>query len=377
MNREAIVEVLNSIKDGTSEILSEIKSIQMWGYTVNIPLSHMFISQVAHKAGLDNNQAPFTANCDEGANWFRAKKKYKMGWNYGGSYTPQAGDVVYFSSTHQQADATSAGYVVEWDGALLQVVYYYNGHIVTEMRYMSEDIIGFGIFDYYYYNEVQQKGLEVTPISTAIANDELQVYGVPNDMSIVMGKIKKGMSTEVIEVVDGGWLKVLWRISPKGYGFIKPNCQLIPHVDSYQEQRQVLFKVGERVQSKATRSFQYPTVAKGRPRVCKPCSVTIEEVDVQKKMYKVSGPACKGWIYQKDVDFIKQSEYNGVIGEVTKFVTELRVGPGTEFTKVQQWPQLVKGNRVDILSELDGWYQVVICGVKGYVNSEHIKLMEV
>lgn len=367
----AVEGVLNSISNDSHEILSELKSSQIWGHTVDIPLSHLFVSHVAHKAGLDRNQAPFTANCDEGANWFRAKRKYEMGWNYGGSYIPQVGDVVYFSSTHQQADATNVGYVLEWDGALLQVMYHCGGRISTHYQYMSEDIIGFGIFDYYYYDR-ENTDDKIKYTSTAIANDELQVYGIPNDASAIMGTIKMGASAEVIEIMDTGWLKVRWMLSPKGYGYIKPNCKILPHMESYQEQSHILFKVGDRVQSKALKSFQHNSVTKGKPKKCNPCSVTIEDVDVNKKMYKVSGPACKGWIYQKDVDFIRQSEYSNTIGEITNHITELRVGPGTEFTKVQQWPQLVKGNRVDILAEIDGWYQVAICGIKGYVNSNCI-----
>ena len=54
---------------------------------------HAFVSWCANECGfIESNIIPKTAACETGRQWFIHKQQYQKA----GSYTPQAGDIIYF-----------------------------------------------------------------------------------------------------------------------------------------------------------------------------------------------------------------------------------------------------------------------------------------
>ena len=73
------------------------------------------------------------------------------------------------------------------------------------------------------------------------------------------------------------------------------------------------------------------------------------------------------------------STYKVWVGKVTASSLNVRTGPGAEYSRLSAWPQLGKGNLVDVLGTAkakDGgtWYKIRIAAkYDGYVNSAYLK----
>lgn len=62
------------------------------------------------------------------------------------------------------------------------------------------------------------------------------------------------------------------------------------------------------------------------------------------------------------------------VGECTGDNVNVRKGPGISYGVIGGWPQLDKGNRVDVLEKIGSWHMVRIAGVHiGYVYEKYIK----
>lgn len=57
-----------------------------------------FQAYCAEQLGVLNTAIPKTNNCAEAVNWYKNKGQFKYGIYYGGSYTPKAGDLVFYYS---------------------------------------------------------------------------------------------------------------------------------------------------------------------------------------------------------------------------------------------------------------------------------------
>jgi len=95
--RAKVVQLVQQTLEHPFECIMEISKYVIWNYTLGVPYSHIWTSYIANKGGLTDSQAPFTASCDKGANWFRIRKRYKLGQAYGGDYVPCPGDYIYCS----------------------------------------------------------------------------------------------------------------------------------------------------------------------------------------------------------------------------------------------------------------------------------------
>ena len=73
------------------------------------------------------------------------------------------------------------------------------------------------------------------------------------------------------------------------------------------------------------------------------------------------------------------TSYKVWVGKVTASTLNVRTGPGAEYARLKAWPQLGKGNLVDVLGTAkakDGgtWYKIRIANKHiGYVNSAYLK----
>ena len=62
------------------------------------------------------------------------------------------------------------------------------------------------------------------------------------------------------------------------------------------------------------------------------------------------------------------------VGEATVNGLNVRTGPGTNYSKLAAWPQLGKGNLVDVCDSVSGWYYVRIATKHyGWVSASYLK----
>lgn len=90
--------------------------------TTNVAWCAMFVSWCADQAGISTSIIPKHADCDAGMKWFKSQGLWYNSACFGGSYTPQPGDIVYYSTTHSQTDATHVGIVTGVSGNYLQTI---------------------------------------------------------------------------------------------------------------------------------------------------------------------------------------------------------------------------------------------------------------
>lgn len=328
--RNEVVSLVRQMLEHPFECIKAISKYARDNYITDVPYSHIWTSYTANEMSLDYTQAPLTASCDKGANWFRRRKRYKLGQAHGGDYIPCPGDYIYLSSTYEQADATDVGIVLSNDGTLVTLVHWENGCPKERTCYLHDPIIiGCGIPDYEDVNKIEMPELATKGNAVVIIGEECYVHIGPGSETGRIGTLKKGHAVEVLTMQPNGWLKVVWGLAPSGYAFVDNT------------------------------KFLHKTIKDEE------CPYHVEN-------------KTKGW-GQKAVDFITKQGYNQPRSEIVEDKACLRVGPGKEFTKVQKWPQMAVGNAVDVTEQdIDddgnGWYLVTICGVKGYVERRCVNI---
>jgi len=105
-----------------------------------------FVSWCANQAGISTNIIPKYASCALGKEWFESRGQFK----YKGSYTPKAGDVIFFLSD----GASHTGLVIACEGG---TVYTIEGNTANKVakRYYSlnkSTITGYGVPNYPKYD---------------------------------------------------------------------------------------------------------------------------------------------------------------------------------------------------------------------------------
>jgi LysM repeat protein len=100
-----------------------------------------------YTAGVAKTIVPYFASCDVGMNWFKNKNQFKKAKAYGGTYTPVAGDIVFFSSKYDQNDSTHVGIVTGVSGSTLKTIEGNTSDAVHERSYdlSNKYILGYGV----------------------------------------------------------------------------------------------------------------------------------------------------------------------------------------------------------------------------------------
>lgn len=150
--RDTLIQVARA-EVGTAETGNNNVKYNTWyyGHEVNgssYAWCHAFVAWCADQAGMLGTYIPKTAGCDEGKNWYSNKGWYRKSAAYGGNYTPQAGDIIYFSGGYTQSDSTHVGIVYKVDSSN---VYYINGNCSDKVKDSqkpldSKYIIGYGAY---------------------------------------------------------------------------------------------------------------------------------------------------------------------------------------------------------------------------------------
>ncbi len=138
---------------GTCEPTGDDKYIKVYntltkaGFSMTVAWCAIFVTWVMYTAGVAKTIVPYFASCDVGMNWFKNKRQFKTGKAYGGTYTPQAGDIVFFSSKYDQNDSTHVGIVTGVSGNTLKTIEGNTSDAVLERSYdlSNKYILGYGV----------------------------------------------------------------------------------------------------------------------------------------------------------------------------------------------------------------------------------------
>lgn len=138
---------------GTCEPTGDDKYIKVYntltgaGFSMTVAWCAIFVTWVMYTAGVAKTIVPYFASCDVGMNWFKNKNQFKKAKAYGGTYTPQAGDIVFFSSKYDQSDSTHVGIVTGTSGNTLKTIEGNTSDAVHERSYDLSDkyILGYGV----------------------------------------------------------------------------------------------------------------------------------------------------------------------------------------------------------------------------------------
>lgn len=362
--------------------------LKTWSFSMSVAWCHIFATYAGVMAGLTKNEMPMTAGCDEGMNWFKNRKQWKDSLAYGGNYIPKKGDMVYYSSTHNQNDSTHVGWCKSCDGTLMVVAEgNYSNKVKERTIYLSDPyILGFGIIN---FPDEEKKDdslsnpLRGSGIGTAVALATMNVRTGPGTSYTPVGYISKGKSVEVLAIEENNWLKVVWDIAEGGFAYVsnaQPYFDVTWNNEGFKPKEE--YTIGTIVQFNGNKHYSSSASTKGKS--CKPGRAKISQYapgKIHPYHLVATGESTSnvyGWVDASDVSPLPQNGYTPWVGKVDNCsVLNVRTGAGTEYGKLQAWPQLRKGNLVDVLGEVKAstgktWYYVSIQGNKGYVHSAYI-----
>ena len=110
---------------------------------------NIFVSWCAGQVpGMLGTLIPKAAACDVSMNWYRKKGWYKKAAGYGGTYVPQPGDIIYFSSGHTQNHSSHIGIVYAVSNGKVSYTNGNHGNKVADTTKPLNDlyIIGYGVY---------------------------------------------------------------------------------------------------------------------------------------------------------------------------------------------------------------------------------------
>ena len=183
----------------------------------NYPWCAAFVSWCANQAGVPTSVIPKHCGCTAGMQWFKNNKRWEYSVYYGGSYTPKAGDIVYYTNNCNTNVSDHVGIVTGVNGNYLTVIegntegqvkeYTKN----TKRQLNSSYVIGYGIPAYNSTgctcSDSYAGGYTVTTSSQPLTMRSGHSTGYS-----VVTSIPKGEQVYVSKA-DGTWAHVEW----KGY----------------------------------------------------------------------------------------------------------------------------------------------------------------
>lgn len=141
---------------GTCEPSGDDKYIKVYnqltgaGFSMSVAWCAIFVTWVMYTAGVAKSIVPYFASCDVGMNWFKKKGQFMKAPAYGGSYTPKAGDIIFFSSKYDQNDSTHVGIVTSCSNGTVHTIEGNTSDAVHERSYALSNkyILGYGVPKY-------------------------------------------------------------------------------------------------------------------------------------------------------------------------------------------------------------------------------------
>ena len=122
---------------------------------------HAFVSWCANQAGIGTDIVPKTAGTSTGRSFFVNQGTYRQSAANGGSYVPQAGDIIYYGSG---SSPSHVGIVSDCDGSTVYTIEgNYSNKVGTRAINLSNSyIIGYGVPNYKGVNPNPPKWAKVT-----------------------------------------------------------------------------------------------------------------------------------------------------------------------------------------------------------------------
>ncbi len=171
-----------------------------------------FVSWCANQAGVPSSTVYYHAYCPYGVNWFRNQGRWQYSASRGGSYTPKAGDIIYFAPAGSTVSShvgivryASGGYVYTVEGNTSGQNGEVNeggGCFMKSYSLSYNRIYGYGTPNYVESGSSAEKiGTYVTTASS------LNVRAEANTGATILGELAKGSIVYVSELANG-WGKV-------------------------------------------------------------------------------------------------------------------------------------------------------------------------
>lgn len=131
---------------GDDQFIKYYNNLTGSNFNMSTPWCAIFVTVVARQVNAPISLVPTYAGCDAGVSAFKKAGRYEIAKGYGGTYTPQKGDVIFFSDGHNQNDSTHTGYVVSVSGSTIKTI---EGNMSDKVGYRTIDasnkyIIGYG-----------------------------------------------------------------------------------------------------------------------------------------------------------------------------------------------------------------------------------------
>ena len=189
-----------------------------------------FVSWCANQAGVPSTTAYYHAYCPFGVNWYKNRGLFQYSASRGGSYTPKAGDIIYFQSSTEASHVgivrySSGGrvYTVEGNTSGQNGEVNVGGGVFAKSYALSyANILGYGTPNY-----------ETTPGSYAsqlgtykITASSLNVRSSASTSGTIVGELANGALVTVSEL-SNGWGKVTLTDGTTGWCAISDYGQYI------------------------------------------------------------------------------------------------------------------------------------------------------
>ena len=132
--------------NGDDQFIQYYNNLTGSTFNMSTPWCAIFVTVVARQVNAPISLVPTYAGCDAGVSAFKKAGRYEIAKGYGGTYTPQKGDVIFFSDGYNQNDSTHTGYVVSVSGSTIKTI---EGNMSDKVGYRTIDasnkyIIGYG-----------------------------------------------------------------------------------------------------------------------------------------------------------------------------------------------------------------------------------------
>lgn len=148
--RESIIQValsqVGTVENGPNCVRY---NLEMWGKN-GMPWCATFVSWCARQAGISQAYLSYTASASGMAAWFMKNGKFRKSAAQSlQSYTPQAGDTIYFSHNFSSGHISHVGLVAGHDSEYIYTIEGNYSNAVKKCKYKinNSTIVGFGILD--------------------------------------------------------------------------------------------------------------------------------------------------------------------------------------------------------------------------------------
>ena len=177
---------------------------------VNQPWCAMFVSWCAGQAKIPNDVIKKFSSCSVQVAWFKSIGRWQNSRYYGGDYTPQKGDIVFYRDGGSSAVSTHVGIMVGLNGNYLNVI---EGNATNakvcqftsnkSRTLTSSYVIGYGTPNYSYTVEKEPETYEQWEVTA----DALTIRKSSSTSSTRLGAVTMGNILKVTKFkLSGGYL---------------------------------------------------------------------------------------------------------------------------------------------------------------------------